>query len=303
MVDDQSPVWVRDQQGMESKSCKDAKLNFKGSFSIQYAIAVALVSAIYYSGYYHVSIVPLPTSIDLVAKLSYTIRCAFPMVLVLFFFIMNVGNKRFVTAAIDPLGGNEHIVQLEKNVLTNTLEQFVLSFTLMLVAATYLDTVEKMKIIALYSFAFVIGRVLFRIGCFAPDGFDAVSVQNVGSTYIIVSWDLPTHSNGILINFTTTPPASSSSLCTCTCPPVTPTGTALQLERGVGRHQCCSQPAQHEEDSPPGGPPDPTNDIVISLFINKIINLTSPLAPPLGAYCPQTFMTPTSTVVYVGLGA
>ncbi|KAL5506718.1 hypothetical protein EMCRGX_G008448 [Ephydatia muelleri] len=75
-----------------------------------------------------------------------------------------------------------------------------------------------------------------------------------------------------------------------TGPPVTPTGTALQLERGVGRHQCCSQPAQHEEDSPPGGPPDSesdTNDIVISLFINKIINLTSPLAPPLpygGAY-------------------
>eukprot|EP00731_Ephydatia_muelleri_P038946 Em1004g1a len=102
---------------------------------------------------------------------------------------------------------------------------------------------------------------LLRRRCFAPDGFDAVSVQNVGSTYIIVSWDLPTHS-----------------------PPVTPTGTALQLERGVGRHQCCSQPAQHEEDSPPGGPPDPesdTNDIVISLFINKIVNLTSPLAPPL----------------------
>eukprot|EP00731_Ephydatia_muelleri_P001861 Em0001g1861a len=35
----------------------------------------------------------------------------------------------------------------------------------------------------------------------APDGFDAVSVQNVGSTYISVSWDLPTDSNGILINF------------------------------------------------------------------------------------------------------
>eukprot|EP00731_Ephydatia_muelleri_P035565 Em0136g12a len=63
----------------------------------------------------------------------------------------------------------------------------------------------------------------------APDGFDAVSVQNVGSTYIIVSWDLPTHSNGILINFS---------------PPVTPAGTALQLEHGVGHHQCCSQPAQ-----------------------------------------------------------
>eukprot|EP00731_Ephydatia_muelleri_P012681 Em0006g1575a len=58
-------------------------------------------------------------------------------------------------------------------------------------------------------------------------------------------------------------------------PPVTPTGTALQLEHGVGHHQCCSQPAQHEEDSPPRGPPDPesdTDDIVISVFINKIIN-------------------------------
>eukprot|EP00731_Ephydatia_muelleri_P034966 Em0088g18a len=35
----------------------------------------------------------------------------------------------------------------------------------------------------------------------SPDEFDAVSVQNVGSTYMIVSWDLPTDSNGILINF------------------------------------------------------------------------------------------------------
>eukprot|EP00731_Ephydatia_muelleri_P033574 Em0032g36a len=42
---------------------------------------------------------------------------------------------------------------------------------------------------------------LWRTKWKTPDGFDAVSVQNVGSTYIIVSWDLPTHSNGILINF------------------------------------------------------------------------------------------------------
>ncbi|KAL5475822.1 hypothetical protein EMCRGX_G025688 [Ephydatia muelleri] len=80
-----------------------------------------------------------------------------------------------------------------------------------------------------------------------PDGFDAVSVQNVGSTYIIVSWDLPTHSNGILINF--------SLYC----------NGALA---GV-------LPLTHEKDGPPGGPPDPelnTNDIVISIFINKIIN-------------------------------
>ncbi|KAL5509689.1 hypothetical protein EMCRGX_G005101 [Ephydatia muelleri] len=81
----------------------------------------------------------------------------------------------------------------------------------------------------------------------SPDGFDALSVQNVGSTSIIVSWDLPTDSNGILINFSlycngalvgVLPLTVISynttgllpSLCTCTCPPVTPAGTALQLE-------------------------------------------------------------------------
>eukprot|EP00731_Ephydatia_muelleri_P024925 Em0017g8a len=114
----------------------------------------------------------------------------------------------------------------------------------------------------------------FQLECSAsPDGFDAVSVQNVGSTYIIVSRDLPAHSNGILINFSLYCNGALYVIC-WTGLPVTPTGTALQLECGVGRHQCCSQPAQHE-DSPPGGPPDPesdTNDIVISLFINKIIN-------------------------------
>eukprot|EP00731_Ephydatia_muelleri_P034187 Em0050g5a len=126
----------------------------------------------------------------------------------------------------------------------------------------------------------------------APDGFDAVSVQNVGSTYIIVSWDLPTDSNGILINFSLycngalagVLPLTVISYNTTGLLPftlymymssVTPAGTALQLECGVGHHQCCSQPAQHEEDSPPGGPHDPeldTDDIVISIFINKIIN-------------------------------
>ncbi|KAL5510698.1 hypothetical protein EMCRGX_G006292 [Ephydatia muelleri] len=60
-------------------------------------------------------------------------------------------------------------------------------------------------------------------------GFDAVSVQNVGSTYIIVSWDLPTHSNGILINFSLYCNGALYVIC-WTGPPVTPAGTALQLE-------------------------------------------------------------------------
>ncbi|KAL5487057.1 hypothetical protein EMCRGX_G019615 [Ephydatia muelleri] len=100
----------------------------------------------------------------------------------------------------------------------------------------------------------------------APDGFDAVWVQNVGSTYMIVSWDLPTDSNGILINFslycngalagvlplTVIPLASSPSLCTCTCPPVTPAGTALQLEWASSVLQpACPDPMEELTATPP----------------------------------------------------
>ena len=76
--------------------------------------------------------------------------------------------------------------------------------------------------------------ILFPLLPPAPDGFDAVSVQNVGSSSIIVSWDLPTDGNGILINFSlycngalvgVLPLTVISynttgllpSLCTCTC--------------------------------------------------------------------------------------
>ena len=55
--------------------------------------------------------------------------------------------------------------------------------------------------------------ILFLLLPPAPDGFDAVSavsVQNVGSTYIIVSWNLPIH-------------MASSSTLVCILPPGTKT--------------------------------------------------------------------------------
>eukprot|EP00731_Ephydatia_muelleri_P004992 Em0002g1168a len=134
----------------------------------------------------------------------------------------------------------------------------------------------------------------------APDGFDAVSVQNVGSTYIIVSWDLSTHSNGILINFSMYCNGALAGVLPLTVISYNTTGllpfTLYMYMSSSHAHRHCTpvgtwccvisaaaslpstlsfQPSQHEKDSPPGGPPDPesdTNDIVISRFINKIIN-------------------------------
>eukprot|EP00731_Ephydatia_muelleri_P001576 Em0001g1576a len=99
----------------------------------------------------------------------------------------------------------------------------------------------------------------------APDGFDAVPVQNVGSTYIIVSWNLPTDSNGILINFSLYCNGALAGVLPLTVISYNTTGLLpftlymyIMLSVGQvlqscpqalhsswnGRHQCCSQPAQ-----------------------------------------------------------
>ncbi|KAL5481436.1 hypothetical protein EMCRGX_G021590 [Ephydatia muelleri] len=133
----------------------------------------------------------------------------------------------------------------------------------------------------------------------APDGFDAVSVQNVGSTYIVMSWDLPTHSNGILINFSLycngalagVLPLTVISYNTTSLLPFTlymyitlSVGQVLQ-SRPQALHSswnvvlgvisaAASLPSHvhHEEDSPPGGPHDPESDTDDIVFLNKIIN-------------------------------
>eukprot|EP00731_Ephydatia_muelleri_P010250 Em0005g836a len=131
-----------------------------------------------------------------------------------------------------------------------------------------------------------------------PDGFDAVSVQNVGSTYIIVSWDLPTHSNGILINFSLYCNGALAGVLPLTVISYNTTGLLpftlyMYITLSVGQVlQSCPQALHSSWNVVLGvisaaaslpsmrrtallGDPDPesdTNDIVISVFINKIIN-------------------------------
>ena len=53
---------------------------------------------------------------------------------------------------------------MPKNVLANTLEQFVVFMVCTLVLLTFLDTPEEMRLVPLYTTAFVVGRILFRVG-------------------------------------------------------------------------------------------------------------------------------------------
>ena len=120
----------------------------------------------FYLGYYHGGYIlsSESRSHDLHFRLFYALRCTFPMLLSLFVGIMVTMVKRRLSVAVNPLSGHENLVLIDKNYLTNTVEQLVLGVMLMLITATYTDSPQVLRLLPIYSILFVIGRVLFRIG-------------------------------------------------------------------------------------------------------------------------------------------
>ena len=131
---------------------------------IQALIAILILAGIFYGGYYRCDYIPTPASMDLGSRIGYTLRWTLPMVLVLMVTIQQTALRRLSTAARNPLAGKEHLVQLLKNILTNTLEQLMVSLLLMLIATTYCDTPDMIKIVPIYAITFTVGRILFIIG-------------------------------------------------------------------------------------------------------------------------------------------
>lgn len=130
---------------------------------------MVIVVTILYAGYYYFHSIPVPKSNEFSEKLLYTLRyCTFPQAMFLMFAIFRVGRKRGSTPALNPLSGNEHLLQTEKNVLMNTVEQLLCFLLFMLVLTTYLEPLE-MRIIPLLSVTFIVGRILFMVGySFSP---------------------------------------------------------------------------------------------------------------------------------------
>ena len=127
-------------------------------------VALATVVTIFYGGYYFCPSLPVPASVDFTSKLIYTVRCIFPPLMVLQIAIMLVGSGRRTSKAVNPLAGQDHLIQLQKNFLSNTLEQFVVFMVSTLVLITFLNTPEEMRLVPLYTTTFIVGRILFRIG-------------------------------------------------------------------------------------------------------------------------------------------
>ena len=161
----------------------------KRVFLIEVVLANVFVFIFMYGGYYWTNFIPVPASMTFSTRLSYTLRCSLPMVLVLGFAVMAVIGRRVTNPKLaNPLSGNDVIMQVDKNFLQNTLEQLSLSFPTLLIATAYFDTPEIMKIIPLYSFTFVFGRVAFRVGYgLGPKYRSMGMITNLLSFWILVT--------------------------------------------------------------------------------------------------------------------
>ncbi len=133
-------------------------------FLTQLVLSIVVTASVLYGGYYHCNSIPVPLSNDLGDKLTFYIRCCvFPCAVLLFQAIMGVAHKRGSTPAANPLAGKEHFVVMEKNYLTNTVEQILVFLMITLTLTSYLDASE-MKILPVYTLLWLFARILFRIG-------------------------------------------------------------------------------------------------------------------------------------------
>ena len=160
-------------------------------------LGYGITSFTFYYGYHYGDFIPTPaaptghgnnnTVIDMSIRLAFAIRCSLPLALSLFFAVAMVGNKRSVSDAVDPLSGNEHIVQLDKNFLANTLEQCVIGFILMLVVASYAETPQELRLLPIFATIFVIARAVFRIGYSVHHILRALGMSgNICGNYVLI---------------------------------------------------------------------------------------------------------------------
>ena len=171
--------------------------NFKLFFFLN-LLGYTITTSTFYFGYHYGDFIPVPappggssntttTTIDMSIRLAFALRCCIPLALCLFAAVALVGNKRAVTDAVDPLGGNEHIVQIDKNFLANTLEQCVIGLIFMLVVASYAETPQELRILPIFAVVFSVARILFRIGYGVHHLLRAFGMSaNICANYVII---------------------------------------------------------------------------------------------------------------------
>ena len=123
----------------------------------------------------------LPTLLD---RVVFTLRCLMLSVLTILAGVSAVANKRFSTAAINPLDpSGKALTEMRQRYRQNTVEQFLIHSFSLLTLSTYLSE-EKMHLIPLLVVLFMIARAVLFVGYSADPkkgtlGFTMTYTQNV----------------------------------------------------------------------------------------------------------------------------
>ena len=116
-----------------------------------------------YIGYHQGKFIPVPASLDVATKLGYTAKWMLLPSATVLMAVFNMGRGRSRAKAWH-LSGRDYLVELQRNICVNTVEQFcVFSFGLLALGAT-VQTPEQMRFIPLSACLFFVGRILFMVG-------------------------------------------------------------------------------------------------------------------------------------------
>ncbi len=107
--------------------------------------------------------IPVPASLDMASKLGYTAKWMLLPSASVFMAVMNVAIGRG-KEKVWPLTGREHLIELQKNICANTVEQSCVFSLGLLALGASVQTPEQMRFIPTAAMLFFIGRILFMVG-------------------------------------------------------------------------------------------------------------------------------------------
>ncbi|XP_060069866.1 transmembrane protein 79-like [Ylistrum balloti] len=150
---------------MSSKNAtKEWSESRKSDFNFRFRTSIAAIIVYFLVGYNFFPF-KLPVMESITERVIFTLRWQLLGGFTLLMGMMGVmGVRGQSDAAADPIKGNaEHLTLLPRNILQNTLEQFIFNFVGQIVLCTYLSA-ESMKMIPLLVVIFVVSRIIYKIG-------------------------------------------------------------------------------------------------------------------------------------------
>ncbi|XP_069108418.1 transmembrane protein 79-like [Argopecten irradians] len=156
-------------------------------FYFRLTTAAGLTTIYFFLGYRFFPF-QLPVLDTVLDRLVFTLRwqvCGAFVIIMALHWVINIREKN--DCAANPLDKRGvEITQLARNILQNTIEQYLFHFVAQMVLCTYL-TSETMKVIPLLVVLFVVARVVFKV-CYEIDPM--MRVYGFSTTFLptVVTW-------------------------------------------------------------------------------------------------------------------